>query len=103
MAKRGPLFEFHPEAILEAIEATEWYAERSPNAERRFKAELRIAESRVTQRPDAWNLYLHGTRCCQLNRFPFGLVYIQRGEKIIGIAVAHFKRRPGYWRKRLKD
>jgi hypothetical protein len=31
------------------------------------------------------------------------LVYIERGEKIIGIAVAHLKRRPGYWRKRLKD
>jgi hypothetical protein len=31
------------------------------------------------------------------------LVYIERGERIIGIAVAHLKRRPGYWRKRLTD
>jgi hypothetical protein len=103
MAKRGPLFEFHPEAILEAIEATEWYAERSPNAERQFKAELQIAEEHVTQQPESWSPYLHGTRCYKLDRFPFGLVYIQRGEKVIGIAVAHLKRRPSYWRKRLTN
>ena len=103
MAKRGQLFEFHPEAVLETIEATDWYAERSLDAATRFKAELRIAERRVTQHPESWAKYLHGTRCYKLDRFPFGLVYIERGKKIIGVAVAHLKRRPGYWRKRLKD
>jgi hypothetical protein len=103
MPRRGQIFEFHPEAILETVEATEWYAERSLNAERRFKAELRKAEKLVTRDPEAWGRYLYGTRCYKLNRFPFGLVYVQRSEKIIGIAVAHFKRRPGYWRKRLKN
>jgi putative addiction module component (TIGR02574 family) len=29
--------------------------------------------------------------------------YIERGERIIGVAVAHLKRRPGYWRHRLAD
>jgi hypothetical protein len=29
------------------------------------------------------------------------LVYVERGDRIIGIAVAHLHRRPGYWRTRL--
>jgi hypothetical protein len=69
----------------------------------KFKKELRQAERLVKQHPEEWMTYLHGTRCYLFDRFPFALVYIERGEKIIGIAVAHLKRRPGYWRKRLAD
>lgn len=103
MAKRRLLFEFHQEAILEAREATAWYAERSLIAASKFKNELRQAEASVTKHPSAWSPYLHGTRCFQLEHFPYGLVYIERADRIIGIAVAHLKRRPGYWRERLAD
>jgi len=34
-------------------------------------------------------------------RYPFSLVYILRGEDIEIVAVAHGRRRPGYWRARL--
>ena len=103
MAKRRARFEFHREAAIEAREAAEWYAERSLDAAAKFKTQLRRAERSVTQHPDAWTPYLHGTRCFKLDRFPYALVYIVRGERIIGIAVAHLKQRPGYWRKRLSD
>jgi toxin ParE2 len=103
MAKRRPIFEFHHEAILEAREAADWYAARSVKAASKFKAELRRAEDSVTKHPIAWAPYLHGTRCFKLERFPYALVYIERGVLIIGIAVAHLKRRPGYWKKRLAN
>jgi hypothetical protein len=102
VAKRPQIFEFHTEAILEAKEAADWYAERSLSAAMNFKSELRLAEDNVTVQPETWSAYLHGTRCYRLNQFPYGLVYIERGDRIIGIAVAHLKRRPGYWRQRLK-
>jgi hypothetical protein len=89
--------------ILEAREAAVWYGERSANAEAKFKIELRRAEESVAKHPNAWMPYLHGTRCFKLHRFPFALVYNQRGERLVGIAVAHLKRRPGYWRDRLFD
>jgi plasmid stabilization system protein ParE len=98
----GHEFEYLPEAIAEATQAFNWYAERSENAADRFWDELRAARRQVTDRPATWNPYLHGTRCYQLSNFPYGLVYIERGERIIGIAVAHLNRRPGYWRQRLK-
>jgi plasmid stabilization system protein ParE len=96
-------FEYHPKAIGEAAEAYEWYAERSESAAERFWEELRRAREMVTKEPASWSRYLHGTHCFLLDRYPYGLVYVERGEKIIGIAVAHLKRRPGYWRKRLED
>jgi len=99
----GQKFEYHPEAVREATEAFHWYAERSEDAADRFWQELRRARQSVTRRPTTWSPYLHGTRCFQLARFPFGLVYIERGERIIGMAVAHLERRPGYWRNRLPD
>jgi len=97
----GRSFEYHPAAIAEATEAYRWYAERSEDAAERFWAELRRVRELATQRPRLRPLYLHGTRCVRLQRFPYGLVYIERGDQTIGLAVAHLKRRPGYWRRRL--
>jgi len=103
MAHRHENFEFHPEAMIEAKEAADWYAERSLPASIEFKKELRFAEELVTEHPGSWSPYLHGTRILQLRRFPYGLVYVERSDRIVGIAVAHLKRRPGYWRKRLSE
>lgn len=99
----GQKFEYHPEAVAEASEAHRWYAERSPQAAKRFLAELTRARASVTETPSAWGQYFHGTRCFRFRRFPFGLVYAENGDLIIGLAVAHFKRKPGYWRNRLDD
>lgn len=97
----GHSFEYHPEAIAEAAEAYRWYAERSEEAAENFWAELRLARELVTQRPRLRAIHLHGARCFRLKRFPYGLIYIERGDRIIGLAVAHLRRRPGYWRRRL--
>ena len=46
--------------------------------------------------------YLHGTRRVVLNRYPFSVVFRERLHDIQIIAIAHAKRRPGYWAKRVK-
>ncbi len=41
-----------------------------------------------------------------MSRFPFFIIYLILEQVIVIIAVAHFKRKPGYWRDRfepLKD
>lgn len=98
----GHSFEYHPEAIAEAAEAYRWYKVRSEEAAENFWDELQRARELVTRRPRMRAPYLHGTRCFRLNRYPFGLIYIERGDRIVGIAVAHLSRRPGYWRRRLE-
>lgn len=94
-------FEFHPDAIIEATEAYEWYALRSQNAAEGFLTRLNEAQSKVIADPDCWPRHLQGTQIYNFNKYPFGLVYVRRNDVIIAIAVAHHKKRPGYWRKRL--
>lgn len=97
------VFEYHPKAILEAYRSYHWYDDRSENAADGFWQELLKARHAVTQDPRTWSSYLHGTRCYQSERYPFALVYVERNERIVGIAIAHLLRRPGYWRSRLDD
>ncbi len=94
-------FEYLPEAILEAHEAFHWYARKSPRVAEHFWEELVRAREMVAGSPYAWTPYYHGTRIFQLRKYPYGLVYVPRPEKIIGVAVCHISRRPGYWRLRV--
>lgn len=42
-----------------------------------------------------------GLRRALLRRFPFSLIYSEQPDAILVVAVAHQKRRPGYWRERI--
>ena len=35
-----------------------------------------------------------------LKKFPFRIVYRSIGDRVLVVAIAHAKRRPGYWRDR---
>jgi toxin ParE1/3/4 len=43
---------------------------------------------------------LHGTRKYLLRRFPYAVIYRVTDEAIEVVAVAHGRRRPGYWKTR---
>jgi hypothetical protein len=92
---------YHPEAAIEATEAVRWYLEQSSTAAIAFFEQLKIAEKKVVQVPDRWGSYMHGTQICPFTRFPYGLIYQQRKNYILVVAVAHFKRKPGYWKNRV--
>jgi plasmid stabilization system protein ParE len=96
----APSVRFHPDAVAEAKAAYEWYAERNPSAANAFIAELDRAISQIQNRPERWTMHLRGTRKFLLRRFPFAVVYRVARSTIEIIAVAHGRRRPGYWRSR---
>jgi plasmid stabilization system protein ParE len=91
----------HPEAVAEARAATEWYRERSALAADAFLAELDLAVERIAENPEMYPHYVRGTRRYLLQRFPFYLVYREHPEKLELVAIAHGRRRPGYWKKRI--
>ncbi len=95
--------ETHPDARLDAIEAYDWYAERSLMAADAFQAELERAGEAICRSPFLWGYYLFGTRRYLLKRFPYLVVYRVIDERIEIIAVAHGRRRPGFWNRRLKS
>jgi len=64
------------------------------------------AETLIREHAEAWSSPPGvepdvGARRVLVRGFPFALVYLELAEEIRVIAVAHAKRRPGYWRRRL--
>jgi plasmid stabilization system protein ParE len=91
----------HPEAEAEADGAFEWYWARSKSAALGFDAALRDAFSTLRRSPGMCVPYLRGTHRVMLHRYPYFVVFRELARKIQIIAVAHAKRRPGYWRGRI--
>ena len=92
--------EFHPLAADEAEAAERWYRERNETASARFQWELDRAVDLISERPNTGSPYLGNTRRVLLRRFPFFIVYRVRRDDVQIVAVAHARRRPGYWRAR---
>jgi len=92
--------EFHPEAVDEAAAAHEWYRVRSEAAAQAFIAEIDHAIQQITDDPNRWPKHSHGTRHYLLHKFPFSVIYHATDTVIQVIAVAHGRRRPGYWKNR---
>jgi plasmid stabilization system protein ParE len=97
---KRPLLDLHPEAVWEARAARAWYERRSPAAAKAFVEELEAALERILDAPEMYATYLHGTRRCLLRRFPYLVVYRTTETTVQVIAVAHGRRKPGYWRFR---
>ena len=81
--------EFHPDARIEALEAHDWYAERSNSAAEVFQDELQDARRAIQDAPDCWASFLFGTRQYVMKRFPFVVVYRVATDRIEIITVAH--------------
>jgi len=75
----------HPDAVEEAQAAWQWYLERSQSA---------------AEAPERWPLFVHGTRRFLFRRFPFQIVYRVANDRIEVVAIAHGRRKPGYWKTR---
>lgn len=98
MARRK--LRFHSHALQETEAARDWYAQRSKLAARAFVTELTRAIQRVKESPNRWPRYGRRARRYILPRFPFSLIYRVEDGIIEIVAVAHHKRKPGYWKSR---
>jgi hypothetical protein len=67
-----------------------------------FARKVKNTIKSIIQFPEAWTRFGDNFRQCQLERFPFSVVYYVEPNRIVVVAVAHQKRRPGYWENRVK-
>jgi plasmid stabilization system protein ParE len=95
--------EFLPEADEEFREAVRYYENEAPGVGLRFVAEVRRGVTFITENPYAAVDVGSGIRQKVLNHFPYGLLYAVESELVVIVAVAHQKRRPRYWRGRVKE
>ncbi len=91
---------FHPEARAEYDAAFAWYQARSPRAADRFEAEVEHALELVAADSAMFPMYDDEHRFAMVRRFPYSLVDQVPPDGIYVVAVAHSRRRPGYWLRR---
>jgi len=60
-----------------------------------------MAASAIERAPSTWPTYDHDTRRFLLRRFPYSVIYRVEPSRIVIVAIAHGRRRPGYWKERL--
>ena len=98
----GTPVRIHPFALEEAEAAIEWYGQRSTRAAGMLLDELDQAINQISVHPGQFPDYVFGTRRMVLRRFPYLIVFRETTAGVEIIAVAHGRRRPGYWRDRVE-
>ena len=63
--------------------------------------QIRKACDQISERPLANRLVRGAIRRKIVGRFPYSILYRMDKDEIIVVAVAHQRRRPGYWRGRM--
>jgi len=98
----------HPGAAADLTSAGDWYEQQLPGLGGDLADEVSHALDAIAERPMTWPLWPEvgepvGVRRFLLARFPFAVGYIVEGSEVIVLAVAHLRRRPGYWLTRAAD
>jgi len=91
----------HPEAEAEYEQALGWYLDRSQQAAARFEAAFDEAVEAIRSHPAMFPRCDEAHRYVSLRRFPYSLIYRVEGDAATILAVAHSRRRPGYWSGRV--
>lgn len=91
---------FHPEAAIEFEEAAAFYESRVAGLGKSFFAEVERTVGFILEFPDAGAPFDGDLRRVRVDRFPYSIVYQRSVDSVVIIAVAHQRRRPGYWRGR---
>ncbi|WP_437690624.1 hypothetical protein [Sorangium sp. So ce176] len=65
-----------------------------------WRLQTAVVKLFIAEAPGRWPSTRYGTRRVRLTRFPYLVVYRDEPTRILVVAIAHAKQRPGYWRKR---
>jgi plasmid stabilization system protein ParE len=91
---------FHPEAQEEFVAAALRYAGIRPALGDAFVDRVEAAASRAVRAPNTGAPMGRDLRRVFVKRFPYFVLYAVEEARVVIIAVAHFRQRPGYWRAR---
>lgn len=91
---------FHDAARRELADEILYYAAIDRRLGERLASAVERAVALAAEFPDMGAPYGFGTRRVFTSRFPFSVVYLHQSGEILILAVAAFRRRPGYWSAR---
>jgi plasmid stabilization system protein ParE len=93
---------FRPAAARELAADVRYYDKRYTGRGQRFASAVERVLMRIAESPLAFPLLIEpDIRSAKVERFPYRVVYVVLGHDVDILAVAHAKRRPSYWRRRV--
>jgi plasmid stabilization system protein ParE len=85
-------------AQIEFDDAVDYYAEHaSTRVAEAFVVDVQHARQRLVERPEIGTPISQRLRIVHLRHFPYSIIYRHSADTITIHAVAHQRRRPGYW------
>lgn len=80
-----------------------FYEKRRNGLGSAFLVEFERTLQLIQQYPESGRPLRNRFRQILTNRFPFAVIYAERDQELLVIAVAHTSRKPGYWKNRLQE
>ena len=91
----------HDRASAELDEAAAWYERQRPGLGGQFRAAVERTVLRIQEDPQIGQVYeATRFRYCLVRRFPYVVFFCEGEQAIRVLAIAHGRRRPGYWMDR---
>ncbi len=94
---------FHDAARAELLSEVSYYAKISPKLGAGLATGVEQAIQLAAEFPDMGSPHKFGTRRVFPKKFPFSIVYLERESEVYVLALAPFRRKPGYWSTRRYD
>jgi plasmid stabilization system protein ParE len=92
--------EIHPSAENELRVAAQFYEARLAGLGEAFLVEVGRSFDRAHHSPESGAPCYGRYRRLMIRRFPYSVVYEVLADAILILAVAHHRRKPGYWLRR---
>jgi len=94
---------FDPDARAEFLAAVKYYEKCRKGLGLRFRLAVEVEIEHILHMPFRFRILRPPFRRCLVPQFPYSIVFSIEPEFILVIAVAHAKRKPGYWDDRIQE
>ena len=89
-----------PEATEEFAASAAYYESQQRGLGQAFIDEVEATLDRIAEHPKAARVVVGDFRRRLVHRFPFAVIYRLRDDQAVVAAIAHRRRRPGFWQNR---
>ena len=96
-------FVFHPEARAEYDSAGLYIEGERPGYGSLFWDVADRLIDTIRENPALFPKKRNGVQFCYMGMFRYNIVYLNREDDVVILAVAHTSRKPGYWKMRFLD
>ncbi|MBU0620838.1 MAG: hypothetical protein KJ795_03225 [Gammaproteobacteria bacterium] len=91
-------YQFHPAAAREHLDSIAFYESRLHGLGANYIAEFEATMKKVCAAPNSFSIECPpDIHKAVMKRFPFNVLFRETGKVVQVLAVAHHRRRPGYW------